>query len=241
MSMPSRASTSLLLFAVIIAVMTPMCVNALSGQYLIVTFTATVTVVYWLRKGVNALTGQYLIVTVLALNIADYMAEKCQCPHGLVPHCYTDRVWHECNNDELVSMPSRASTSLLPSYLFKGQRPGMRCVNALTGQYLIVTKIAVHTWLTVLTNRVNALTGQYLIVTILKPFEIDGVSCVNALTGQYLIVTWMNINSNKEVDLRCQCPHGLVPHCYLKQVWMQSFMAVDSVNALTGQYLIVTS
>ena len=36
----------------------------------------------------------------------------CQCPHGLVPHCYTmsGDVSAEFNN---VSMPSRASTSLL--------------------------------------------------------------------------------------------------------------------------------
>ena len=41
----------------------------------------------------------------------------CQCPHGLVPHCYgaTGRVYYVVFS---VSMPSRASTSLL-QYPFK--------------------------------------------------------------------------------------------------------------------------
>ena len=39
-------------------------------------------------------------------------SKRCQCPHGLVPHCY--RRQSICSRSEIrVSMPSRASTSLL--------------------------------------------------------------------------------------------------------------------------------
>ena len=37
----------------------------------------------------------------------------CQCPLGLVLHCYTDDEDDEDHDNNLVSMPSRASTSLL--------------------------------------------------------------------------------------------------------------------------------
>ena len=37
---------------------------------------------------------------------------ECQCPHGLVPHCYNEE-GYKSNHILLVSMPSRASTSLL--------------------------------------------------------------------------------------------------------------------------------
>ena len=38
---------------------------------------------------------------------------KCQCPHGLVPHCYKVLMKTAAEQYEDVSMPSRASTSLL--------------------------------------------------------------------------------------------------------------------------------
>ena len=84
--MPSRASTSLLLGRMSIYMENYLCVNALTGLYLIAT-------VSWFSDGCH---GKLW----------------CQCPHGLVPHFYRD------NNDEYdpagpVSMPSRASTSLL--------------------------------------------------------------------------------------------------------------------------------
>ena len=43
---------------------------------------------------------------------------KCQCPHGLVPHCYKVLMKTAAEQYEDVSMPSRASTSLL-QYPFK--------------------------------------------------------------------------------------------------------------------------
>ena len=40
---------------------------------------------------------------------------QCQCPHGLVPHCYQVKILIRFLSLIWVSMPSRASTSLLPS------------------------------------------------------------------------------------------------------------------------------
>ena len=37
----------------------------------------------------------------------------------------------------------------------------------------------------------------------------------------------------------CQCPHGLIPHCYLNRV-CECGIGPLGVNALTGLYLIAT-
>ena len=139
----------------------------------------------------------------------------CQCPLGLIPHCY--------------------------GYRRGCYRRRMRCVNALSGLYLIVTKYvkpylapdsvgcqcplgliphcypkmpaaAKYSWRQVsmpsraytslLPRRwfscrvshcsgVNALSGLYLIVTAkyTKPYMAPEKVCVNALSGLYLIVT----------------------------------------------------
>ena len=89
--------------------------------------------------------------------------------------------------------------------------------------------------------------------------------CVNALTGLYLIATkyvdkmWLD-ESNwcqcphgliphcyvpvsdsvlTAIEAACQCPHGLIPHCYTSCPQHDSSM-VMRVNALTGLYLIAT-
>ena len=116
-------------------------VNALSGLYLISTdqvllnFTAH-------RHSVNALSGLYLISTLLQSNQRRpgklpcqcplgliphfyqiwltnliHFISKCQCPLGLIPHFYAEYTY-DCNESELVSMPSRAYTSFL-RYPFK--------------------------------------------------------------------------------------------------------------------------
>ena len=41
----------------------------------------------------------------------------CQCPHGLVPHCYPLEQAIYRDLTLIVSMPSRASTSLLPQLM----------------------------------------------------------------------------------------------------------------------------
>ena len=59
--------------------------------------------------------------------------KPCQCPLGLVPHCYYSRYMRERSPLWTVSMPSRASTSLLlggsPIVITKKENG----VNALSG------------------------------------------------------------------------------------------------------------
>ena len=68
-----------------------------------------------LTLGVNALSGLYLIVTKLRKKLIIGFV-RCQCPLGLIPHCYPD-VNDVMNFILNVSMPSRAYTSLLQCYL----------------------------------------------------------------------------------------------------------------------------
>ena len=61
----------------------------------------------------------------------------CQCPLGLIPHCYAGLYVREAVIE--VSMPSRAYTSLLPQKGRKDKYAINVGVNALSGLYLIVT------------------------------------------------------------------------------------------------------
>ena len=88
----------------------------------------------------------------------------CQCPHGLVPHCYGRRSYYEIIWRKSVSMPSRASTSLL-------QR-----------------------------KRVAILTRE---ICVSMPSRAS-TSLLLEEKGRYIDPRDM-----------CQCPHGLVPHCYV--------------------------
>ena len=162
---------------------------------------------------VNALSGLYLIVTNKASERKRCAVIVCQCPLGLIPHCYFLRFYKICwvfirvnalsglylivtdgiprlyrSWSGSVSMPSRAYTSLLP---------------VVNGHH--------HRW----KRRVNALSGLYLIVTLCGSAVNSGLwGCVNALSGLYLIVTEQGAN--------------------------QCFNKVGRVNALSGLYLIVT-
>ena len=92
------------------------------------------------------------------------MRLRCQCPHGLVPHCYTVISSNRSDNCIHVSMPSRASTSLLP---------------------------------------ISTLTEEQGYVQVCQ--------CPHGLVphcyrdGEAIL---------KRYPEACQCPHGLVPHCY---------------------------
>ena len=80
-----------------------------------------------------------LLLSVWQLNLLKRLG-TCQCPLGLIPHCYAENFKKMVDNAELVSMPSRAYTSLLQGmFEFMGFRE--YCVNALSGLYLIVTRI----------------------------------------------------------------------------------------------------
>ena len=92
--MPSRAYTSLLLTNKSALDALDICVNALSGLYLIVTFDQDCD-----YKGIDF---------------------RCQCPLGLIPHCYNDYEEIDLRANRTVSMPSRAYTSLLLIYFFLG-------------------------------------------------------------------------------------------------------------------------
>ena len=66
--------------------------------------------------GVNALTGLYLIATLKQAGFTTSEMAACQCPHGLIPHCYFAALRKAYTvTHPLVSMPSRAYTSLLQS------------------------------------------------------------------------------------------------------------------------------
>ena len=137
--MPSRAYTSLLHGMPVERLgKGAYCVNALTGLYLIATrmtfseLCITGTIVSMPSRAYTSLLRQYcmhLMTTSL----------QCQCPHGLIPHCYIVNSSKTIDDLYEVSMPSRAYTSLLPGYL--PMVPDEQySVNALTGLYLIATK-----------------------------------------------------------------------------------------------------
>ena len=113
------------------------CVNALTGFNLIATRQPRLMEISLISR-VNALTGFNLIATGLHdaridIDIAVSMPSRastsllrgnkyirederglqCQCPHGLQPHCYVEGDGSFAITATVVSMPSRASTSLL--------------------------------------------------------------------------------------------------------------------------------
>ena len=87
--------------------------------------------------GVNALSGLYLISTQQMVQFQGHCLVMCQCPLGLIPHFYLQDKGVKCVA-ACVSMPSRAYTSFL-LWLFTIWTPWIRCVNALSGLYLIST------------------------------------------------------------------------------------------------------
>ena len=87
------------------------------------------------------------------------------------------------------------------------------------------------------------------------------IVCVNALTGLCLIATGNVRTNDLTIDQVCQCPHGLMPHCYLtdnyylinvcqcphglmphcySRLCINTMAWQTSVNALTGLCLIAT-
>ena len=113
---------------------------------------------------VNALSGLYLISTEATVLCQSSWGYTCQCPLGLIPHFYQRQIVSAANYG-YVSMPSRAYTSflqlakqiemvcldevcqcplgLIPHFYSWQSRSKwsawMKCVNALSGLYLIST------------------------------------------------------------------------------------------------------
>ena len=137
----------------------------------------------------------------------------CQCPLGLMPHCYepedeepgsddTDRVnalsgcylistftkKFSIVNQFIVSMPSRAVTSFLRRSKNIIRSDERICVNALSGCYLISTAWG-ERYYNRLVKSVNALSGCYLISTQEQTQRQIVSAGVNALSGCYLIST----------------------------------------------------
>ena len=88
------------------------CVNALSGLYLISTHNKVASFITK-YKGVNALSGLYLISTSRIHCLEHPIVMLCQCPLGLIPHFYREKRGIDVIYDD--------------------------CVNALSGLYLIST------------------------------------------------------------------------------------------------------
>ena len=111
---------------------------------------------------VNALSGLYLIVTASgSLFIA--MLTLCQCPLGLIPHCYSVIYWSLTRD--------------------------VKCVNALSGLYLIVTLMI--RWYQQRTRKDVSMPSRAY--TSLLPY------------GNIIDIPFPMV---------CQCPLGLIPHCY---------------------------
>ena len=139
---------------------------------------------------VNALTGLYLIATRCIMSFHSRSVMTVSMPS----RAYTSLLQYSGSASQMatqsVSMPSRAYTSLLPRRRSIMTRQRIYSVNALTGLYLIAT----------LRRTTMNLSTQH--------------SCVNALTGLYLIATLDELESKALQFMMCQCPHGLIPHCY---------------------------
>ena len=160
--MPSRALTSLLLLFEMYINNGKYSVNALTGFNLIATKTQITHLDLPLRS-INALAGFNLIAT--ELDATEFPKRNAyQCPRGLQPHCYIEFA-AAVLQDTQVSMPSRASTSLLqygepaPEY-WRHDR-----INALAGFNLIATYRHFRSVLEKRKDCINALAGFNLIAT----------------------------------------------------------------------------
>ena len=162
----------------------------------------------------------------------------CQCPHGLVPHCYPTVSGQRFTRSSDVSMPSRASASLLRQLeaaraygdviVSMPSRASTSLLLGITYHIMIRTPIGV-----------NALTGLYLISTSAKQTGCSVCYCVNALTGLYLISTYVvSIFSRFRAGVNALT--GLYLISTLRSGKTPEFKEFMGVNALTGLYLIST-
>ena len=237
-SMPSRASTSLLLKAMILLCQKVMRVNALSGQYLIATVKSASMLMTKQALCVNALSGQYLIATAKL----ECTSVKYHFGVNALSGQYLIATGIDINTSDcgtVVSMPSRASTSLLLED-FVEFIDNLYCVNALSGQYLIATTDMINEEekevLKLCQCPLGLVPHCYMIAARTNFASSLGV---NALSGQYLIATLPGYQKVSHLTSRCQCPLGLVPHCY--GVMVRALKDKKTcVNALSGQYLIAT-
>ena len=88
----------------------------------------------------------------------------------------------------------------------------------------------------------QCLSGLYLISTWtgVAPLPTLKALRVNALSGLYLISTEATVLCQSSWGYTCQCPLGLIPHFYHRTVMLRVEAEAQSVNALSGLYLIST-
>ena len=97
-----------------------------------------------------------------------------------------------------------------PYYTYSNQR---RCVNALTGLYLIATKSSLQR--SHPRNLVSMPSRAYtsLLLSGCDPYSSDLIS-VSMPSRAYTSLLPLSVSVEIHCMIRCQCPHGLVPHFY---------------------------
>ena len=139
---------------------------------------------------------------------------ECQCPLGLIPHFY--RVMKL----ELIMTTVRCQCplGLIPHFYRRKKMDDetmRKCVNALSGLYLISTEKAGE-YDEQLRQCVNALSGLYLISTPYFAY-IDPCTgecqCPLGLIPHFY--AWRLVSINLSKKSACQCPLGLIPHFYV--------------------------
>ena len=136
---------------------------------------------------VNALSGLYLIVTRQNNCIRYTLRCRCQCPLGLIPHCYAK----ESFSKQLRTAKCQCPLGLIPHcYRVKENQAFMteKCVNALSGLYLIVTEAESH------------------FSSFQKFVSMPSRAYTSLLPEAFL--------DEGRGDAACQCPLGLIPHYY---------------------------
>ena len=140
----------------------------------------------------------------------------------------------------IVSMPSQAYTSFLPFAIWFRMWLPCRSVNALSGLYLISTKVV---WILIQKKMVKVSMPSRAYTSFLHEVWRSNwcsFSCVsmpsraytsflrsicllgssksslrvNALSGLYLISTFHGLEFGFPIFSACQCPLGLIPHFY---------------------------
>ena len=135
------------------------------------------------------LSGLYLISTAKEVLTNNLEVKECQCPLRLIPHFY---IWKLSS----ISLSSRARCQcplgLIPHFYPKPRlMPWLRsrCVNALSGLYLIST----------------------LEFTPICLEDLNNVSMPSRAYTSFLLVTNQATWTRRK---KCQCPLGLIPHFY---------------------------
>ena len=116
---------------------------------------------------------------------------------------------------EYVSMPSRACTSLLLYMEHKEGADVLVCqcpLGLIPHCYMMLSR-----WLKLLKHSVSMPSQAYTSL-LLKPFEIDGSSSwiiVSMPSRAYTSLLLIALCGGLFVIILCQCPLGLIPHCYI--------------------------